>query len=120
MNEVPTVRRALLTLVDTFANPVIVVLPAASVVIPEAGPAIVKLEPPWIVDVAFTNPVIVVLPAASVVIPDTSPENDPVLAERTNLPVELPSNIVLEVGIIAVVLATKPLVVKLAAFIVPV
>jgi len=29
----------------------------------------------------------VVLPAPNVVIPDTAPENDPVLADNTNLPV---------------------------------
>jgi len=85
INEVPTVNSAELTLTDALAKPVIVVLPAANVVIP-----------------------------------DTAPENDPVLADNTNLPVEFPSSIVLEVGTIAVVLATNPDVVKLAALIVPV
>ena len=37
-NEVPTERAAELTLVLTLANPVIDVLPAASVVIPDAAP----------------------------------------------------------------------------------
>ena len=63
---------------------------------------------------ALTKPVIVVLPAANVVIPETAPEKDPVLADNTNLPILLPNNIVLEVGTIAVVLATNPVVVKLA------
>ena len=155
MNDEPTVKSAELTDTDAFANPVIVVLPAANVVMPEAAPAIVKLdppcmvlvaltnpvivvlpaanvvmpdaapaivklEPPWIVLVALTNPVTVVLPAANVVIPDTAPANDPVLADNTNLPILLPNNIVLEVGTIAVVFATSPVVVKLAALIVPV
>ena len=120
INEVPTVSSALLTLVDILANPVTVVLPAANVVIPEAAPAIVKLEPPWIVLVALTNPVTVVLPAASVVIPDTAPENEPVLADNINLPVLLPSSMVLDVATKAVVLATSPVVVKLAALMVPV
>jgi len=43
----------------------------------------------------LANPVIVVLPAARVVMPDTAPENEPVLADNTNLPVELPNSIVL-------------------------
>jgi len=46
INDVPTVRSALLTLTEALAKPVIVVLPAPNVVIPEAAPAIVKLEPP--------------------------------------------------------------------------
>ena len=51
---------------------------------PEAAPAMVKLEPPWIVDVTLAKPVTVVLPAAKVVIPDTAPANVPVLV---NMPV---------------------------------
>jgi len=43
---VPTVSSAELTLTEALANPVIVVLPAARVVIPDAAPLIVKLEPP--------------------------------------------------------------------------
>ena len=54
----PTVNNAELTLVDTLAKPVIVVLPAARVVIPEAAPAIVNEDPPWIVDVTLANPVL--------------------------------------------------------------
>ena len=52
---------------------------------------------------AFTWPVIVA-PAPPVIRPDVSI----VFADSTNLPLELPSNIVLDVGAIAVVLATKP------------
>lgn len=44
MNEVPTVRSAELTLVLTLAKPVIVVLPAANVVMPEAAPAATRDE----------------------------------------------------------------------------
>ena len=60
-------------------------------VIPDAAPAIVKLDPPWIVDVALTNPVILVFPAPSVVIPDTAPENEPVLADNTQRCVLVPN-----------------------------
>ena len=120
INDVPTVNRAELTDVDTLAKPVIVVLPAPSVVIPDAAPAIVNELPPWMVLVTLAKPVIVVLPAANVVIPDTAPEKDPVLADNTNLPVEFPSSIVLDVGTIAVVFATNPEVVWLAALTRPV
>ena len=41
-------------------------------------------------------------------VPVTVPVKSPVLADSTNLPIELPSNIVLDVGAITVVLATKP------------
>jgi len=44
----------------------------------------------------------------------------PVLADSTNLPIELPNNIVFDVGAIAVVFATNPLVVWLTALIIPV
>ena len=47
MKEVPTVNRAELTLVLTLAKPVIDVLPAASVVIPEtAPPSVSELKVP--------------------------------------------------------------------------
>ena len=73
MKLVPTVWDAALTEDVALIKPVIDVLPAASVVIPEAAPAIVKDDPPWMVDVTLANPVIVVLPAASVVIPEAAP-----------------------------------------------
>jgi hypothetical protein len=93
MKSLPTVNEAELTLVLTRAKPVIVVLPAASVVLTLAKPVDVmpvelamKLEP-TVCEAALTlvltlaNPVIVVLPAANVVIPDTAPANVPVAAD---------------------------------------
>ena len=53
-------------------------------------------------------------------VPVTVPVKSPVLADITNLPIVLPSRIVFDVGAIAVVLATRVVVVKLAAFIIPV
>ena len=50
-------------------------------------------------------------------VPVTAPVKLPVLADITNLPIELPSNIEFDVGAIAVVFATRVVVVKLAAFI---
>ena len=76
-----------------------VVLPIAAVVTPDRAPAIVKLEPPWIVDVTLAKPVIVVLPAASVVIPETAPLKLPVLADSTQRCVEFPSKIVFDDGV---------------------
>ena len=49
-----------------------------------------------------------------------APEKLPVLADNTNLPVEFPNSIVLDVGTSAVVFAVNPLVVKLAALTAPV
>ena len=118
----PTVSNALLTLTEALANPVIVVLPAANVVIPDAAPAIVKLEPPCMVLVALTNPVIVVLPAANVVIPDTAPEKEPVFALITQRWVVDPRAVpaVLDNGYEPDVFAMKFVVVNEAALIVPV
>ena len=68
----------------------------------------------------LANPVIVVLPADRVVAIVAAPEVSIVLADRTNLPIEFPRSIVLEVGTRAVVLANNPVVVKLVALMVPV
>lgn len=57
------------------------------------------------------------LPDAVLLVIATSPDAFIVLAETTNLPIVLPSNIVFDVGTRAVTLATNPLVVKLAALI---
>ena len=54
------------------------------------------------------------------IVPDWTDIVSTLLAEITNLPIELPSNIVFDVGTIPVVFASNPLVLKLAAFIVPV
>ena len=53
-------------------------------------------------------------------VPVTVPVKSPVSADNTNLPILLPSSIVFEVGTRAVTFATSPVVVKLAALIVPV
>ena len=99
MKDVPTVNNAELTLTEALANPVIVVFPAASVVMPDAAPAIVSELPPCIEVVTLANPVIVVLPAASVVIPDTAPLKLPVLADITQRCVEFPNKTVLDEGV---------------------
>ena len=64
---------------------------------------------------ALTWPVIVA-PALPVIKPDAFI----VLAETTNLPIVLPNRMVFDVGAIAVVFATNPVVVKLSALTVPV
>lgn len=50
----------------------------------------------------------------------TWPLKSPVFADNTNLPIVLPRSTVLDVGANDVVLITKPEVLKLAAFTVPV
>ena len=67
-------------------------------------------------------PAIVCRVPDNVALPDTvtTPLKSPVLADRINLPIELPNRVVFDVVAIAVVLTTNPVVVKLTALIVPV
>jgi len=154
INVVPTD-----TLADAFTNPVIVVLPAANVVIPETAPAkdpvfalstqrcvVVPNAVPTVFEDGLTPvPPDEVIPAVVIAtLTDELPKDivvalannplevalivpdpilvlkSPVLAESTNLPIELPNNIVFDVGAIAVVFATNPLVACDAALTIPV
>ena len=78
MNDVPTVNRALLTLTDALANPVIVVLPAANVVMPDTAPGNVAV--PLLANVVVNAPATNEMFAAP---PVTSPVTDSVLENVT-------------------------------------
>ena len=85
--------------------PAPLIIPDVSIVLAEITNLFVEFPIKILFDVGKIDPDVVILPVKS-----------PVFADITNLPILLPNNIVLDVGVIAVALATRPLVVKLAEF----